>query len=66
MALTVKQAEWIKFKQEYPPVRRSSRGVAVTIAERRKDVKCVCVHTPKHHRRGGGCRKGCDCNAGTR
>lgn len=64
MELTVKQAAWKLFKLENPTVRRRDRGVAVTIAERRKDVPCVCAHTRKHHTKSGHCRPGCGCAAG--
>lgn len=63
---TVRQAAWIKHKAEQRFERTQTRGVAVTIAEVRKKTPCTCIHTSKHHRKGGGCRRGCDCNAGIR
>lgn len=64
MTLTTKQAAWNLFKIENPNVRAKDRGVAVTVTERRKDVKCVCIHSRKHHTKSGHCRPGCACNAG--
>lgn len=63
---TVKQAEWEKYKIEQRHERASGRGVTTTITEVRKHNPCTCVHTPKHHRKGGGCRPGCGCDAGIR
>lgn len=62
---TVKQALWDLRKMELRAL-NGPRGVAVTVAEVRKCLPCVCVHARKHHRKGGGCRTGCDCQAGIR
>lgn len=64
MALNVKQEMWKLAKETQRAERKARRGVAVTIAERRKPVTCVCRHTPKHHTKTGHCRPGCNCNAG--
>lgn len=47
-------------------------GVSTTVATVRKNPRKKrvhipgCMHTMKHHRKGGGCRKGCGCMAGVR
>jgi hypothetical protein len=63
---TLKQARWLQHKAEQQMERKQTRGVTTTIAEVRKRTPCTCIHSPKRHHKGGGCRKGCDCNAGIR
>ena len=64
--MMTKQGWWLLHKIQQRLERKQTRGVPVTIAEVRKRVACTCVHTAKHHRKSGGCRKGCDCQAGIR
>jgi hypothetical protein len=67
---TVKNAEWELTKQqnrEETAFRKlHGRGVGVTIAEVRKKTRCECPHSPKKHRKGGGCKGACPCRAGVR
>ena len=53
--------DWLKAENRYLGNRR--RGVRAP-AERRQKVSCTCPHTPKHHKKTGRCRRGCDCAAG--
>lgn len=64
MALTAKQKAWNQYKKKSLMDRMKPRGVAVTLAEPRRPVKCTCIHRTKHHKWSGRCRPGCPCAAG--
>jgi hypothetical protein len=66
MPLTAKQKAWNKTKLQnrIDQVALENRGVAVTIVDPRRPVKCTCVHARKHHKWSGRCRRNCACVAG--